>query len=143
MKCYVRLSKQRLLGGIGASGLPPAHLWFCCEVESAKPDGLPESPGALSLGTHRRCQLLQCNYCPFVSRFESAIRRHQLRHTKERPHRCEFCPKSFQRRYQLTQHMAIRHGTKPLPITRQKVQDFGDHMASLDPANDLSEFKWI
>ncbi|KAL3215176.1 hypothetical protein MRX96_034204 [Rhipicephalus microplus] len=102
---------------------------------------LPESPGALSLGTHRRCQLLQCNYCPFVSRFESAIRRHQLRHTKERPHRCEFCPKSFQRRYQLTQHMAIRHGTKPLPITRQKVQDFGDHMASLDPANDLSEFQ--
>lgn len=37
--------------------------------------------------------------------------------------------------------MAIRHGTKPLPITRQKVQDFGDHMASLDPANDLSEFQ--
>lgn len=103
---------------------------------------LPGSSGAPPLGTHRRWQLLQCNFCPFVSRFESAIRRHQLRHTKERPHRCEYCPKNFQRRYQLTQHMAIRHGTKPMPVPRQTIQDFGDHMASLDPlGNSSSQFQ--
>ncbi|XP_070392270.1 uncharacterized protein [Dermacentor albipictus] len=103
--------------------------------------GVLGSSGAPPLGSHRRWQLLQCNFCPFVSRFESAIRRHQLRHTKERPHRCEFCPKSFQRRYQLTQHMTIRHGTKPLPVPRQKMQDFSGHMASLDPADNSSQFQ--
>ncbi|XP_077558084.1 uncharacterized protein LOC144173606 [Haemaphysalis longicornis] len=80
----------------------------------------PMEPSSLSdpaVGGVRR-RILQCPYCPFVSRFESAIRRHQLRHTKERPHRCDFCPQSFQRRYQLTQHLLTRHGAKPMPTAR-------------------------
>ncbi|XP_037570052.1 zinc finger protein 420 isoform X2 [Dermacentor silvarum] len=122
--------------------LCPQSFYFRADLTShrRRHSGLPASSGAPPLGSHRRWQLLQCNFCPFVSRFESAIRRHQLRHTKERPHRCEFCPKSFQRRYQLTQHMTIRHGTKPLPVPRQKMQDFSGHMAPLDPVDNSSQF---
>ncbi|XP_077517023.1 uncharacterized protein LOC144127911 isoform X1 [Amblyomma americanum] len=42
--------------------------------------------------------MVQCPYCPFVTRFASAIRRHLVRHTKERPHKCHLCPQNFQRR---------------------------------------------
>ncbi|KAG0421054.1 hypothetical protein HPB47_003038 [Ixodes persulcatus] len=43
-------------------------------------------------------RVLQCPHCPFQSSFQSSIRRHQLRHTKERPHVCSVCDQSFQRR---------------------------------------------
>ncbi|CAN7945092.1 unnamed protein product [Ixodes persulcatus] len=54
-------------------------------------------------------RVLQCPHCPFQSSFQSSIRRHQLRHTKERPHVCSVCDQSFQRRYQLTQHLVSQH----------------------------------
>ncbi|XP_077517024.1 zinc finger protein 784-like isoform X2 [Amblyomma americanum] len=57
--------------------------------------------------------MVQCPYCPFVTRFASAIRRHLVRHTKERPHKCHLCPQNFQRRYQLTRHLVHQHGAKP------------------------------
>ena len=55
-------------------------------------------------------KLYKCGYCDKVFITNSHFRRHERTHTKEKPHRCTDCNKSFSRSDDLTSHRSSVHG---------------------------------
>lgn len=55
-------------------------------------------------------KLYNCGYCGRVFISNSHFRRHERTHTKEKPHQCTDCNKSFSRSDDLTSHRSSVHG---------------------------------
>uniref|UniRef100_A0A8C1YTZ3 Zinc finger X-chromosomal protein-like n=1 Tax=Cyprinus carpio TaxID=7962 RepID=A0A8C1YTZ3_CYPCA len=71
--------------------------------------------GSLSKG-HRDRRVYQCQYCDYSTGDASGFKRHVISiHTKDYPHRCDFCSKGFRRPSEKNQHI-MRHHKDLMPI---------------------------
>ncbi|XP_062331725.1 zinc finger protein 711-like isoform X2 [Osmerus eperlanus] len=60
--------------------------------------------------THSGRKVYQCQYCEYNSTDASGFKRHVISiHTKEYPHRCDYCLKGFRRPSEKSQHIARHH----------------------------------
>ncbi|KAM6977241.1 zinc finger protein 711 [Aplochiton taeniatus] len=60
--------------------------------------------------THSGRKVYQCQYCEYNSSDASGFKRHVISiHTKEYPHRCDYCTKGFRRPSEKSQHIARHH----------------------------------
>ncbi|KAK1806231.1 hypothetical protein P4O66_000014 [Electrophorus voltai] len=58
----------------------------------------------------RERRVYQCQYCDYNTGDASGFKRHVISiHTKEYPHRCDFCSKGFRRPSEKNQHIARHH----------------------------------
>uniref|UniRef100_A0A673G6F0 Zinc finger Y-chromosomal protein 1-like n=1 Tax=Sinocyclocheilus rhinocerous TaxID=307959 RepID=A0A673G6F0_9TELE len=70
---------------------------------------------SLSKG-HRERRVYQCQYCDYSTGDASGFKRHVISiHTKDYPHRCDFCSKGFRRPSEKNQHI-MRHHKDLMPI---------------------------
>ena len=52
-------------------------------------------------------KVFQCKLCNMVTNFSSSMNRHMaIKHTKPNIHTCEYCHKTFNNKYYLTNHIA-------------------------------------
>ncbi|XP_030648280.1 zinc finger Y-chromosomal protein 1 [Chanos chanos] len=59
---------------------------------------------------HRERRVYQCQYCDYSTGDASGFKRHVISiHTKDYPHRCQFCSKGFRRPSEKNQHIARHH----------------------------------
>ncbi|XP_028839069.1 zinc finger Y-chromosomal protein 1 [Denticeps clupeoides] len=59
---------------------------------------------------HRERRVYQCQYCDYSTGDASGFKRHVISiHTKDYPHRCEFCSKGFRRPSEKNQHIMRHH----------------------------------
>ncbi|XP_053467299.1 zinc finger X-chromosomal protein [Ictalurus furcatus] len=59
---------------------------------------------------HRERRVYQCQYCDYSTGDASGFKRHVISiHTKDYPHRCDFCSKGFRRPSEKNQHIARHH----------------------------------
>ncbi|TRZ03827.1 hypothetical protein DNTS_014945 [Danionella cerebrum] len=67
--------------------------------------------GATSLSKgHRERRVYQCQYCDYSTGDASGFKRHVISiHTKDYPHRCDFCSKGFRRPSEKNQHIMRHH----------------------------------
>ncbi|XP_043082298.1 zinc finger Y-chromosomal protein 1 isoform X2 [Puntigrus tetrazona] len=64
---------------------------------------------SLSKG-HRERRVYQCQYCNYSTGDASGFKRHVISiHTKDYPHRCDFCSKGFRRPSEKNQHIMRHH----------------------------------
>ncbi|KAG2457226.1 ZFX protein, partial [Polypterus senegalus] len=62
------------------------------------------------LKTHRGRRMYQCQYCEYSTADASGFKRHVISiHTKDYPHRCEYCKKGFRRPSEKNQHIMRHH----------------------------------
>ncbi|XP_012688701.1 zinc finger X-chromosomal protein isoform X2 [Clupea harengus] len=67
------------------------------------------SAGAAVMKGPRERRVYQCQYCEYSTGDASGFKRHVISiHTKDYPHRCEYCSKGFRRPSEKNQHI-IRH----------------------------------
>ncbi|XP_010891726.2 zinc finger protein 711 isoform X2 [Esox lucius] len=60
--------------------------------------------------SHSGRKVYQCQYCEYSSSDASGFKRHVISiHTKDYPHRCDYCSKGFRRPSEKSQHMARHH----------------------------------
>uniref|UniRef100_A0A1A8FLZ0 Zinc finger protein 711 n=1 Tax=Nothobranchius korthausae TaxID=1143690 RepID=A0A1A8FLZ0_9TELE len=60
--------------------------------------------------THSGRKVYQCQYCEYNSTDASGFKRHVISiHTKDYPHRCDYCTKGFRRPSEKSQHIARHH----------------------------------
>ncbi|XP_049622556.1 zinc finger protein 711 isoform X2 [Suncus etruscus] len=60
--------------------------------------------------THIGRKIYQCEYCEYSTTDASGFKRHVISiHTKDYPHRCEFCKKGFRRPSEKNQHIMRHH----------------------------------
>ncbi|XP_041430909.1 zinc finger protein 711 isoform X2 [Xenopus laevis] len=60
--------------------------------------------------THSGKKVYQCQYCEYSTTDASGFKRHVISiHTKDYPHRCEFCKKGFRRPSEKNQHITRHH----------------------------------
>uniref|UniRef100_A0A4W2I391 Zinc finger protein 711 n=1 Tax=Bos indicus x Bos taurus TaxID=30522 RepID=A0A4W2I391_BOBOX len=60
--------------------------------------------------THSGRKIYQCEYCEYSTTDASGFKRHVISiHTKDYPHRCEFCKKGFRRPSEKNQHIMRHH----------------------------------
>ncbi|XP_056347282.1 zinc finger protein 711 isoform X3 [Oenanthe melanoleuca] len=60
--------------------------------------------------THSGRKVYQCQYCEYSTTDASGFKRHVISiHTKDYPHRCEFCKKGFRRPSEKNQHIMRHH----------------------------------
>lgn len=60
--------------------------------------------------THTGRKIYQCEYCEYSTTDASGFKRHVISiHTKDYPHRCEFCKKGFRRPSEKNQHIMRHH----------------------------------
>lgn len=60
--------------------------------------------------THSGKKVYQCQYCEYSTTDASGFKRHVISiHTKDYPHRCEFCQKGFRRPSEKNQHIMRHH----------------------------------
>ncbi|CAJ0933721.1 unnamed protein product [Ranitomeya imitator] len=60
--------------------------------------------------THSGKKVYQCQYCEYSTTDASGFKRHVISiHTKDYPHRCEFCKKGFRRPSEKNQHIMRHH----------------------------------
>ncbi|XP_035638330.1 zinc finger protein 711-like [Oncorhynchus keta] len=60
--------------------------------------------------THSGRKVYQCQYCEYSSSDASGFKRHVISiHTKDYPHRCDYCTKGFRRPSEKSQHIARHH----------------------------------
>ncbi|XP_054829876.1 LOW QUALITY PROTEIN: zinc finger X-chromosomal protein [Eublepharis macularius] len=60
--------------------------------------------------THSGRKVYQCEYCEYSTTDASGFKRHVISiHTKDYPHRCEFCKKGFRRPSEKNQHIMRHH----------------------------------
>ncbi|XP_058040568.1 zinc finger X-chromosomal protein isoform X3 [Ahaetulla prasina] len=66
--------------------------------------------------THSGRKVYQCEYCEYSTTDASGFKRHVISiHTKDYPHRCEFCKKGFRRPSEKNQHILRHHKDIGLP----------------------------
>nr|XP_020644825.1 zinc finger X-chromosomal protein [Pogona vitticeps] len=66
--------------------------------------------------THSGRKVYQCEYCEYSTTDASGFKRHVISiHTKDYPHRCEFCKKGFRRPSEKNQHIMRHHKDIGLP----------------------------
>ncbi|RXN04098.1 zinc finger X-chromosomal -like isoform X1 [Labeo rohita] len=59
---------------------------------------------------HRERRVYQCQYCDYSTGDASGFKRHVISiHTKDYPHRCDFCSKGFRRPSEKNQHIMRHH----------------------------------
>ncbi|KAL4624713.1 zinc finger X-chromosomal protein-like isoform X1 [Arapaima gigas] len=59
---------------------------------------------------HRERRVYQCQYCDYSTGDASGFKRHVISiHTKDYPHRCQFCSKGFRRPSEKNQHIMRHH----------------------------------
>ncbi|KAK6486148.1 zinc finger X-chromosomal protein-like isoform X1 [Huso huso] len=59
---------------------------------------------------HRGRRMYQCQYCDYSTADASGFKRHVISiHTKEYPHRCDYCTKGFRRPSEKNQHIMRHH----------------------------------
>ncbi|XP_061103296.1 zinc finger Y-chromosomal protein 1 isoform X3 [Conger conger] len=59
---------------------------------------------------HRERRVYQCQYCDYSTGDASGFKRHVISiHTKDYPHRCQFCTKGFRRPSEKNQHIMRHH----------------------------------
>lgn len=66
--------------------------------------------------THRENHSLKrfkCDLCPYSATYRSALNRHSLVHSGERPHKCDKCNQSFTLKFNLRRHMLVHTVEKP------------------------------
>ncbi|KAL1248744.1 hypothetical protein QQF64_022062 [Cirrhinus molitorella] len=64
---------------------------------------------------HRERRVYQCQYCDYSTGDASGFKRHVISiHTKDYPHRCDFCSKGFRRPSEKNQHI-MRHHKDVMP----------------------------
>ncbi|XP_061454999.1 zinc finger protein 711 isoform X3 [Rhineura floridana] len=60
--------------------------------------------------THSGRKVYQCQYCEYSTTDASGFKRHVISiHTKDYPHRCEYCKKGFRRPSEKNQHIMRHH----------------------------------
>ncbi|KAJ3587478.1 hypothetical protein NHX12_011075 [Muraenolepis orangiensis] len=60
--------------------------------------------------THSGRKVYQCQFCEYNSTDASGFKRHVISiHTKDYPHRCDYCTKGFRRPSEKSQHIARHH----------------------------------
>ncbi|XP_046906356.1 zinc finger protein 711-like [Hypomesus transpacificus] len=60
--------------------------------------------------THSGRKVYQCQYCEYSSSDASGFKRHVISiHTKDYPHRCDYCTKGFRRPSEKSQHIVRHH----------------------------------
>ncbi|CAI5772353.1 finger X-chromosomal [Podarcis lilfordi] len=66
--------------------------------------------------THSGRKVYQCEFCEYSTTDASGFKRHVISiHTKDYPHRCEFCKKGFRRPSEKNQHIMRHHKDIGLP----------------------------
>uniref|UniRef100_A0A8C9B7A8 C2H2-type domain-containing protein n=1 Tax=Prolemur simus TaxID=1328070 RepID=A0A8C9B7A8_PROSS len=66
--------------------------------------------------THSGRKVYQCEYCDYSTTDASGFKRHVISiHTKDYPHRCEYCKKGFRRPSEKNQHITRHHKEVSLP----------------------------
>ncbi|XP_016074952.1 PREDICTED: zinc finger X-chromosomal protein-like isoform X2 [Miniopterus natalensis] len=66
--------------------------------------------------THGGRKVYQCEYCVYSTTDASGFKRHVISiHTKDYPHRCEYCKKGFRRPSEKNQHIMRHHKEVGLP----------------------------
>uniref|UniRef100_A0A4W2DPZ9 C2H2-type domain-containing protein n=1 Tax=Bos indicus x Bos taurus TaxID=30522 RepID=A0A4W2DPZ9_BOBOX len=66
--------------------------------------------------THSGRKVYQCEYCEYSTTDASGFKRHVISiHTKDYPHRCEYCKKGFRRPSEKNQHITRHHKEVGLP----------------------------
>ena len=83
---------------------------------------MPESPIS---ATKRTGGKYKCNTCDKVFPSPAQLKRHKIVHSDERPFKCDFCEKSFRRKYDCSFHMKMVHIKKnrfDLPVVEIKFE---------------------
>ncbi|XP_049276063.1 zinc finger protein 678-like [Rhipicephalus sanguineus] len=65
------------------------------------------------LGSPMKKLVFNCFECGYIATSKSALQRHQMIHTGERPYKCERCSKAFNRKSNMATHMRIHTGERP------------------------------
>ena len=55
----------------------------------------------------------RCNICAKLLKRMSDLKRHEMTHTKEKPHQCRVCSKTFTHSWHVARHIKIHSGEKP------------------------------
>ena len=81
--------------------------------ESLTPFTLSENDAHKSSGLAHCTKLkngsYKCDYCTQTCRRRDVMKNHILTHTKEKPHACSFCEKSFSLKFNLKRHVQRIH----------------------------------
>uniref|UniRef100_A0A8C9RRK4 C2H2-type domain-containing protein n=1 Tax=Scleropages formosus TaxID=113540 RepID=A0A8C9RRK4_SCLFO len=89
-------------------------------VHTKEQQALPDKQGKRTTGgagpkragakTQRQRRVYQCQYCTYSTGDASGFKRHVISiHTKDYPHRCQFCSKGFRRPSEKNQHIMRHH----------------------------------
>ncbi|KAL2094441.1 hypothetical protein ACEWY4_009160 [Coilia grayii] len=111
-------ASQQLSSPAPAAASPPKAAGNKKSPSSAKKGGGGGSGGSGGGGSKARVlshpprerRVYQCQYCDYSTGDASGFKRHVISiHTKDYPHRCEYCSKGFRRPSEKNQHIARHH----------------------------------
>eukprot|EP01083_Nonionella_stella_P267288 903066_1 len=78
----------------------------------------PSTDSVKSSDTEEECARIskhtfECDVCHKVLKSRSALKKHMITHSDNRPFTCDKCPKAFKRKFGLNQHLRIHTGERP------------------------------
>lgn len=81
----------------------------------------------MHIRTHEGEKCFKCDLCPYSSVTARHLESHMLRHTQQKPFRCEECDKGFRQQQSLRRHNNLYHNPDYVaPVPREKTFKCGE-----------------